>query len=106
MSKEKLSEALCEKICTITRKYVKENPEEWSNFKKQQQYLRDNLRTKWAEIPGSGIEFREILQTPEVLFAMFRGALTDVEFLEFGEQRYKFWFGNKFPDFKTVEGKL
>jgi len=103
----KLSPALCEKITKITEDYIKDNPIEWINFRSQQKVIRDNLKTKWAEVNGEeGIVIREILQTPETLYTLFKMKLSPIESLEFNEERYKLWFGNKFPDFRTSEGRL
>lgn len=102
-----LSQALCQKVTKIVTKYIKENPDEWEAFKFQQRKVRDGLRTKWAEVNGhEGVLVREILQIPELFFNMLRMELSDDEYLEWTEDRYKVWFGNKFPDFRTTEDKL
>ena len=101
-----LSEALCQKVTNITNKYIKDYPVEWINFCKQQKVMRNNLRTKWAELPKTDMVVREILQMPETLFTLLKMGMSEVEYLEWTEERYKFWFGNRFPDFKSTEERL
>ena len=102
-----LSEVLCQKVINITNNYIKDYPVEWENFKKQMKAVRGNLKTKWAEVSGmEGVIIREILQMPETLFTLLKLKLSEVEYLEFSEDRYKKWLAMEFPDMKSAEGRL
>lgn len=107
MSKQKLDKVITDKIELLTGKYIKEFSFEFQAFRKQMNAYRANLKTPYAEISGyQGVVIRELIKYPETLYMIFKAFLSDLEQIEFAQDKYQIWFGNKFADFRSTEGKL
>lgn len=107
MSKPKLDKILTDKVTLLTEKYIREFSFEFQQYKKQMSAYRSNLKTPYAEISGyQGVVIRELIKYPETLYMIFKAFLSDLEQIEFAQDKYQIWFGNKFADFRVTEGKL
>lgn len=94
------------KVDDIVESYKKNYPDDYRNtclFVKQ---YRENIINKWAEIPGSNIEMREINRLPELLANLIRIGLEDDEYQEFRTDKFQKWFTNRYHEFRVVEGTV
>lgn len=104
---KKLDNIILQKIDTAVRKYIETYPIEYQNFRKQQNFKRANLNNDWAEVNGhEGVVIRALVEYPESLNFLIKMVLDDAEFLQFREDKYQIWFGNKFADFRVTDNKL
>lgn len=94
------------KVSAIVEAYIRTFPTEYAAFRKQAGAYRDNLATKWAELPGTEVMVRELNRYPETLHSLIKAQLSEAEYLEFRETKTQQWFGNHFKDFKVAEGKI
>jgi len=103
----KLDKELIDKVELAVKKYIKAYPAEFAAYKKYMSSYRANLRTPWAEVNGyDNVMIRELIRWPSELYNLIKAVLTPIEQLEFAQDKYQIWFGNKFADFRATEGKL
>lgn len=95
-----------QKVTNTVKRYQDNNREEFLNFRKQQQYLKDNLKNDWAEMKGSDIIVRKLNEYPELLNAMIKMALSSAEYEEFRSTKLQLWFGNTFSDYRVTNQRL
>lgn len=113
MQKPKLNEALCKKLEDIVAMYIKHYPEEYKQYRKQQDIYQNNLRNKFAEISGvDGVVIRELLRLPETFATLLQLSLTTEQLIEWSREDsnhvpiYQIWFGNKFTTFRATKDRL
>lgn len=112
MSKPKLSEALCQKLIDIVAIYIKNYPEEYKQFRKEQAFYQGNLKNPFAEVSGmDGVVIRELLRLPERFDTLLKLSLSTNELMEWCREVnhvpiYQIWFGNKFSTFRATKGSL
>ena len=81
--------------------YKRNFPDEYQTFLKEQARRRDGLKDeKFAEIKGTDISLRQILEYPETLSMLIRQTFSDDEEIQWKEFTVQKWFAETYPEFK------
>ena len=91
------------RIRTAVTDYFKMFPEDWELCKLDIEYQRQNMKTDFAELPGTQNLKRALFSVPEKLATMIGKKLTVEELQLFKEKENARWFAQEFPQFRITK---